>query len=97
MNHVLEALLAQTIQEMATQRRLPASTYRLQFHAGFTFHDACRLTPYLRDLGITHCYTSSYLKARPGSKHGYDIVDHRLLNPEIGSDQDYYPGMIVAH
>jgi (1->4)-alpha-D-glucan 1-alpha-D-glucosylmutase len=89
MNHVLETLLAQTNQEMAAQRRLPESTYRLQFHAGFTFRDACRLTPYLRDLGITHCYASSYLKARPGSKHGYDIVDHRLLNPEIGSDQDY--------
>ena len=37
--------------------------------------------PYLRDLGITHAYSSPYLKARPGSTHGYDIVDHGCLNP----------------
>ena len=41
--------------------------------------------PYLRDLGITHCYASPYLKARPGSTHGYDIIDHGCLNPEIGT------------
>ena len=28
-------------------------------------------------------------KARPGSTHGYDIIDHQLLNPEIGTDEDY--------
>ena len=27
----------------------PASTYRLQFHAGFTFDDARRLVPYLHE------------------------------------------------
>ena len=37
------------------------------------------------DLGITHCYASPYLKARPGSTHGYDIIDHGRLNPEIGT------------
>ena len=45
--------------------------------------------PYLRDLGITHAYASPYLKARPGSTHGYDIVDHGCLNPEIGTEEDY--------
>ena len=25
------------------------------------------------------------MKARPGSLHGYDIIDHSVLNPEIGS------------
>ena len=59
----------------------PGQTYRLQFHAGFTFRDATRIRPYLRDLGVTHCYASPYLKARPGSTHGYDIVDHRASTP----------------
>ena len=73
----------------AAARPRPESTYRLQFHAKFTFRDATGIVPYLRDLGITHVYASPYLKARPGSTHGYDIVDHRQLNPEIGSRDDY--------
>jgi (1->4)-alpha-D-glucan 1-alpha-D-glucosylmutase len=70
-------------------RSMPESTYRLQFHAGFTFRDATPLAAYLHDLGISDCYASPYLKARPGSKHGYDISDHQHLNPEIGSEADY--------
>jgi (1->4)-alpha-D-glucan 1-alpha-D-glucosylmutase len=98
MEHVIDGLLAQVTQELA-RRRLPEATYRLQFHAGFTFRDACRLVPYLRDLGITHCYASPYLKARPGSLHGYDITNHQLLNPEIGSDADYaaWVGALQEH
>jgi len=69
-------------------RRLPGSTYRLQFHAGFTLRDATVLVPYLHALGVTHLYASPILKARPGSTHGYDIIDHGALNPEIGSDAD---------
>ncbi|WP_045222109.1 malto-oligosyltrehalose synthase [Desulfonatronum thioautotrophicum] len=62
----------------------PSSFYRLQFHAGFTFAHAVELVPYLRDMGISHVYTSPILAARPGSTHGYDIVDHQSLNPELG-------------
>jgi (1->4)-alpha-D-glucan 1-alpha-D-glucosylmutase len=72
-----------------TPRPRPEATYRLQLHAGFTFRDALRIVPYLRDLGVTHCYASPYLKARPGSTHGYDVVDHSALNPEIGSEEDH--------
>src|SRR5436190_16664127 len=85
----IDALLGKVLTTIFSQRRLPEATYRLQFHAGFTFQDARRLVPYLDDLGITDCYASPYLKARPGSQHGYDISDHRVLNPEIGSDDDY--------
>ena len=67
----------------------PVSTYRLQFHGGFRFDDATRLVPYLDRLGVTHCYSSPYLMARPGSTHGYDICDHTRLNPEVGSREDY--------
>jgi len=68
---------------------VPRATYRLQFNRNFTFRQATELLPYLQDLGISHCYASPYLKARPGSTHGYDIVDHGELNPEIGSHEDF--------
>jgi (1->4)-alpha-D-glucan 1-alpha-D-glucosylmutase len=97
MDDVLDNLLAETMRDVAARRRLPGATYRLQFHAGFTFRDACRLVPYLRDLGITHCYASPYLKARPGSQHGYDIIDHRVLNPEIGTEADYDAWVAALH
>jgi (1->4)-alpha-D-glucan 1-alpha-D-glucosylmutase len=67
----------------------PLATYRLQFHEGFRFADAARLAPYMARLGVSHVYASPYLKARPGSTHGYDIVDHRLLNPELGDQADF--------
>ena len=74
---------------MATSRPRPESTYRLQFHAGFTFRDALAIVPYLKALGISHCYASPYLKSCPGSTHGYDIIDHSSLNPEIGTTEEY--------
>ena len=67
----------------------PLATYRLQFTKDFTFDDAAALVPYLRDLGISHLYASPFLKARPGSTHGYDIVDHDRLNPELGGDEGF--------
>lgn len=71
-----------------TRLRVPQSTYRLQLNGNFTFRDAAAIVPYLDALGISHLYASPFLKARAGSMHGYDIVDHRLLNPEIGSAQE---------
>jgi len=68
---------------------IPTATYRLQFNQRFTFAQAEEIVPYLASLGISHCYASPYLKARPNSPHGYDIVDHHALNPEIGDLQQY--------
>jgi len=62
----------------------PRATARLQFHAGFTMDDALPIIPYLAALGISHLYASPLLKARPGSTHCYDIVDHHEINPELG-------------
>ncbi len=73
---------------MATSN-IPLATYRLQFNSSFTFKDAAELLPYLDALGISHCYASPYLRARPGSTHGYDIIDHSSLNPEIGTTEDF--------
>jgi (1->4)-alpha-D-glucan 1-alpha-D-glucosylmutase len=64
--------------------RIPRATYRLQFHAGFDFDAACAILPYLQRLGVSHVYASPLLRARPGSTHGYDVVDCTQINPELG-------------
>lgn len=60
------------------------ATYRLQLNAAFGFDDAVRIVPYLARLGVSHAYCSPLLRARRGSTHGYDVVDHGTLNPELG-------------
>lgn len=62
------------------------ASLRLQFHKGFTLDDAVPLVPYFDKLGISHLYASPILKARPGSMHGYDVVDPTLVNPELGGE-----------
>ncbi len=79
----------------ATPPAPPRATYRLQFRAGFGFDRAAALAPYLARLGVSHVYASPYLKARPGSAHGYDIVDHGRLNPELG-DAAAFHAMVAA-
>ncbi len=64
----------------------PRATCRLQFFSGFTMDDAVPIIPYLAALGISHVYASPLLKARPGSTHCYDIVDHSEINPELGGE-----------
>ncbi len=68
---------------------IPGSTYRLQFSHLFTFRDATRLTRYFASLGISHLYVSPLLKSKKGSTHGYDVVDHHQLNPELGTEGDF--------
>ncbi|MEP6696718.1 MAG: malto-oligosyltrehalose synthase [Pseudonocardiales bacterium] len=64
----------------------PRSTYRLQLHAGFDFATAGDVAGYLADLGVSHVYTSPLLQAAAGSTHGYDVVDHRHANSELGGE-----------
>jgi (1->4)-alpha-D-glucan 1-alpha-D-glucosylmutase len=67
----------------------PVSTYRLQLHHAFTFKDALRILPQLKALGVHTLYLSPIFKASPGSVHGYDVVDHSQLNPELGTPEDF--------
>lgn len=67
----------------------PRATYRLQFHKGFTFDDAVKIVPYVAKLGISHVYSSPIQAAAPGSTHGYDIVDHSVINPELGGEEAF--------
>ena len=72
-----------------SDKPIPRATYRLQFNKDFGFSQAARLAPYLAKLGVSHLYASPYLKARPDSTHGYDIVDHNALNSELGTEKDF--------
>ncbi len=67
--------------------RIPTATYRLQLHKEFGFDAAAEIADYLKSLGISHIYSSPYLQAAPGSKHGYDVVDHHKLNEELGGSE----------
>jgi (1->4)-alpha-D-glucan 1-alpha-D-glucosylmutase len=82
---------------MSPSSSIPRATYRLQLNHEFTFSKATEIIPYLSAIGISHCYISPCLKARPGSMHGYDIVDHNSLNPEIGSPEEFDRFVSVLH
>ena len=60
------------------------ATYRLQLSPAFGFAQASACVPYLKRLGITHLYLSPITEARPGSLHGYDVVDHNTVRAELG-------------
>lgn len=61
-------------------------TYRLQLSAAFDFAAARGIVPYLAALGVSHLYLSPIWAARPGSSHGYDVVDHTRINSELGGE-----------
>lgn len=66
------------------QAQVPRATYRLQLHKEFGFMEATRILPYLARLGVSHVYCSPIQRARAGSMHGYDVVAHGEVNPELG-------------
>ncbi|WP_395676016.1 malto-oligosyltrehalose synthase [Inquilinus sp.] len=74
---------------MNTIAHPPCATARLQFHAGFTLDDGCAALPYLARLGISHVYASPLLAARPGSTHGYDVIDPTRIDPERGGEAGF--------
>ena len=69
--------------------RIPRATYRLQFHAGFTFDDARQIIDYLSALGISDVYASPYFQSASESTHGYDVSDHNRLNPLVGDEASF--------
>jgi (1->4)-alpha-D-glucan 1-alpha-D-glucosylmutase len=74
---------------------VPSATYRLQFRNGMTFERAAKLAPYLAQLGVSHVYGSPIFQAEPGSSHGYDVVNNRVIDPILGGDQ-CFEHMIAA-
>lgn len=66
---------------------IPRATLRLQFHRGFTFADAMRHVEWFAAMGVSHVYASPIAVARPGSMHGYDVIDPAGVNPELGGEE----------
>ncbi|HXX35008.1 MAG TPA: alpha-amylase family glycosyl hydrolase, partial [Thermodesulfobacteriota bacterium] len=85
----METIFSSAVDHLHACKKIPVATYRLQFNRRFKFSEARLVVPYLHDLGITDCYASPYFKAREGSLHGYDILDHNQINPEVGTEEEY--------
>ncbi|HEY9230961.1 MAG TPA: alpha-amylase family glycosyl hydrolase, partial [Blastocatellia bacterium] len=75
----------------------PLATYRLQFTPDFGFAAAERVMDYLAALGISTVYASPIFKARPGSTHGYDVIDPNQLNPELGTAAAFESLIATVH
>ena len=56
-----------------------------------------RSFPYARDLGVSHLYLSPVLQARPGSTHGYDVVDPTRVSDELGGEEELRALCEAAH
>ncbi|MEV0634301.1 malto-oligosyltrehalose synthase [Streptomyces sp. NPDC050619] len=66
---------------------VPTATYRLQLQPEFPFEAAAAVVPYLASLGVSHLHLSPVLEAVPGSRHGYDVVDHARVREELGGEE----------
>lgn len=64
----------------------PRATVRLQLHEGYTLEDARGDLGYFSRLGASHLYLSPVTRARAGSTHGYDVIDHNLVSPALGGE-----------
>jgi (1->4)-alpha-D-glucan 1-alpha-D-glucosylmutase len=73
------------------------ATYRLQLTPDFGFAAARELIPYLRDLGVSHLYLSPSLQARPGSTHGYDVIDPTRISADLGGEEELRALAQAAH
>ncbi|MGZ4168848.1 MAG: malto-oligosyltrehalose synthase [Solirubrobacteraceae bacterium] len=81
-----------------TPERIPLrATYRLQLTPDFDFAAAGARIPYLRDLGISHLYLSPSLQARPGSTHGYDVIDPTRISEDLGGETAFRELCAAAH
>ena len=69
--------------------QIPLATYRIQFTPSFGFDAAKTIADYLEQLGVSHLYASPILTSRKGSTHGYDAVNPREVDPELGGVEKF--------
>jgi (1->4)-alpha-D-glucan 1-alpha-D-glucosylmutase len=74
------------LSEAAGERARLRCTYRLQLNPDLDLRRARELVPYLRELGVSHVYLSPLFQARPGSTHGYDVIDPGLVSVDLGGE-----------
>lgn len=77
--------------------RVPVSTYRLQIRESFDLYAAANIAEYVHELGADWLYFSPLLKAEPGSDHGYDVVDHSIIDPARGGPEGLDAAAHAAH
>ena len=65
------------------------ATYRLQLAGEFGFAAARSVVPYLAALGVSHLYLAPSFEARPGSTHGYDVVDPGRISTVLGGEGEF--------
>jgi (1->4)-alpha-D-glucan 1-alpha-D-glucosylmutase len=65
------------------------ATYRLQLSGDFGFARARSLVPYLASLGVSHLYLPPSFEARPGSTHGYDVIDPGRISSALGGEEEF--------
>lgn len=64
--------------------KAPVSTYRIQVRPSFDLDAVADVIGYLHELGADWVYLSPILEAESGSDHGYDVIDHALVDPARG-------------
>jgi (1->4)-alpha-D-glucan 1-alpha-D-glucosylmutase len=68
---------------------IPSSTYRIQLNKDFTFKQLSGIIDYLQALGISTVYAAPILRSKPGSMHGYDVVDPHTIDSEVGQEEEF--------
>jgi (1->4)-alpha-D-glucan 1-alpha-D-glucosylmutase len=83
---------------MNDRKRAPLrATYRLQLGTDLDFAAARALIPYISDLGCSHVYLSPSFQARPGSTHGYDVIDPGRVSDDLGGEDGLRALAATAH
>jgi (1->4)-alpha-D-glucan 1-alpha-D-glucosylmutase len=83
---------------MSDVERAPLrATYRLQLGTDLDFARAQELLPYIADLGCSHLYLSPSFQARPGSTHGYDVIDPGQVSEDLGGEEGLRALADAAH
>jgi len=62
----------------------PTSTYRIQVTPQRPLSAVVDLVDHVASLGVSHLYLSPLLSSTPGSTHGYDVIDHRSIDAQLG-------------
>jgi (1->4)-alpha-D-glucan 1-alpha-D-glucosylmutase len=71
------------------KKLVPLATYRLQFNANFRFGQACEISSYLAELGISDIYASPLFQAGLQSTHGYDVCCYDQISPALGGREGF--------
>ncbi len=73
------------------------ATHRCQLGPDLDLAAVTALVDHLDTLGVSHVYLSPCFEARPGSTHGYDVVDPTRVRAELGGRAAFDALVHAAH